>query len=115
MLKTTFKKEDIKKAIEILASECYGAMSMCNMIGGIQSPEWEILHNNTWTDIVNEGISHGLDFDKMTCAVSDSKVSDSATIQFALGKISDVERRQIFYKYIKNGDGKWPLIKTEIQ
>jgi hypothetical protein len=82
---------------------------MCNILGGVQTPEWKILHNNTWKDIVEEGLSLGLDFTKMKCAVSDSKVSDSATIQFALGKISDAERKTIFYKYIKNGDGNWPI------
>ena len=87
---------------------------MCNALGGVQTSEWKILHNNSWEDIVNEGLSLGLDFDNMTCSCSDSKVSDSATIQYALGKITNEERKAIFIKYVKRGDGNWPSIKTEV-
>ncbi len=107
-LKTEFNREDLKKAVEILGAECYRAMSLANALGGMRAPEWDILHNNKWADIVVAAQEAGLDFNNMKCAVTESPLMDSLTIQYALGQITDLQRKQGFNKYIRCGNGKWP-------
>lgn len=103
----TISNDSVKKAIEILASECFGALNLANTLGGLQTEEWQILHNNSWKDIVDDGKSRGLDFDSMKCAVTKTPLMRSARIQFALGQITDVESNTIFRKYVKL-NGVWP-------
>ena len=113
-----YSKEDVKKAIEIIGAECFGALQMCNVIGGMRTPEWELIHNNSWSDIIMEGKKVGLDFDTMKCSVTDTPLMWSGYIQEALGLISIQERRIMYNKYMKNSDdGAWPdpLIKTPLQ
>lgn len=112
-----YTKEDVQKAIEIIGSECFGALQMCNAIGGRRTPEWELVHNNTWAEVVAEGKSIGLDFDTMKCAVTHTPLMWSGYIQEALGLITSNERHSMFYKYVKNSDdGAWPdpSIKTPV-
>ena len=68
--------------------------------------EWEILHNNSWKDIVKEGQDRGLDFSTMKCAVTETPLDWSASFQYALGNITDSERRIRFRKEVKT-DGEW--------
>lgn len=106
-LKKTFSKEEITKAVTILGAECFGALSLCNSLGGIQSAEWEILRNNKWADIVSEAKNAGINFENLKCAVTETPLLWSATIRYALGEITDIQRREIFHRDIKIGKGKW--------
>lgn len=103
----TISNNGLKKAIELLASECFGALSIANSLGGCQTEEWQILHNNPWKDIVDEGKNRGFDFESMKCAVTKTPLMRSARIQFILGQITEAESKNIFRKYVKT-NGVWP-------
>ena len=108
-----YTEEAVKKAIEIIGAECLGALQMCNALAGRQTLEWELIFNNTWAEIVAEGKANGLDFDTMKCAVTDTPLMWSGNIQYALGMITDQERRSMFQKHVKvNGEWPDPSIKT---
>lgn len=108
-----FNLEALRKAVEILGAECFGALRMCNALGGSQMPEWEILHNHSWHDIVAAAQIAGMPFESMNCAVTGTPLLDSATIQYAMGNITDMERSRIFNHHVKCGDGVWPP-RTEV-
>ncbi len=103
---TKFTKADITKAVEILGAECFGALQLANQLVGGQTPEWEILNNNSWQDIVQEAIARGIDLKSLRCAVTKSPIMWSATIRFALGEITVEERHRIFYRDVKS-NGAW--------
>lgn len=108
------KTPDLQKAIEIIGAECFGALSACNIMTSNSSPVWDIIHSASWAEIVAEGQARKLDFHTMECAVTKSPLLWSATIQYALGHITEKERTFIFYKYVKGGDGSWPDPLTEV-
>ena len=104
--KPEYSTEAIKKAVEIISSECAGAMAFANALGGAQTEEWEIIHNNKKADIVAAARERGLDFTTMKCAVSGTPLLSSAYFQHADGKITDAERHKRFSTEVKK-DGKW--------
>lgn len=108
MLKQNYKTEDVKKALEILGAECFGAMGVCNSLGGEQSPEWEILNANSWNDIVKEALERQIDLSTLKCAVTNTPLLASATIQYALGNITEKQRKARFFHEVKE-TGKWKL------
>lgn len=98
----------MKKAVEIISAECFGAMSVANLLNGRDpTPEWEIVHNNSWVDIVKEAKDMGVDTDSLNCAVTDTPVINSATYLYACGKMSDEGRKLKFNADIRMGEGKW--------
>lgn len=99
--------EDVQKAVQIIASECFGAMRIANAMGGVQTVPWQIVHNNSWADIVAEAKARGLKFEEMKCAVTDTPLTRSATYQYAAGLISDADRKRIFWASVKK-TGTWP-------
>lgn len=105
-LKTSFSKDALTKAVCILGAECFGALSMANAMGGMQTEEWQILHNNTWFDIVSEAKASGIDFSKLECAVTKTPLLWSATIRYALGEITNPKRQRIFWRDVKTV-GQW--------
>lgn len=97
---------DLLKAIEILSAECYGAMSFANALGGEATIPWQILRNNSWTEIVNEAVARGLDVSHLKCAVTGTPVMWSATFLYASGQITDAQRKKRFQAEVKK-DGVW--------
>lgn len=81
-LKNTFSVESLTKAVTILGSECFGAMRFANSLGGIQSDEWKILHNNKWEDILTEAKSAGINLEDLKCAVTNTPLL--GPLQFAM-------------------------------
>lgn len=106
--KPTYTDKDLEEAVCLLASECYGAMRFCNSLGGDQSAAWQILHNNTEAEVMADVKTRNISLTELKCAVSGTPVLWSAYIRHALGEITEDERRRIFRKYVKNGEGNWP-------
>lgn len=98
--------DDVRKAVEIICAECFGAMSFVNAIGGMQTTEWQIIHNNTWAEVYAEAKRRNLPFEEMKCAVTDTPLTHSATFQYMAGNITKEEKSRRFYAEVKT-NGKW--------
>jgi len=83
---TPITDKDLRKAIEILISECFPAMNIANAIAGAQTTEWKILRSFTARQLFDEAVSRGLPLQTFVGAVGDRPIAMSHMYQAWLGK-----------------------------
>jgi hypothetical protein len=72
------------KALEILTSPVFGALSMAHTLGGYPSAEWSILEQHTPRQIVDEIIERDLSLDGRLAACSRVLVIDTPVFHMIL-------------------------------
>ncbi len=72
------------KALEILTSPVFGALSMAHGLGGLSSAEWSILEQHTPRQIVDEIIDRGLSLDGRRAACAQVLVVDTPVFHMIL-------------------------------
>jgi hypothetical protein len=96
------KDADILTAISLKSAPCYGALSMCNALGGTQDVPWHLCHTYTLKDILDEAKARGLDLSGLKCAVEEIPVTESFYYKYAVGEYTKDEYIAAFSKW-KNG------------
>ena len=74
----SYEDAALKKAIQLLISECFGAMNIANALGGSQTPEWEVIHGgNKVSEIFAEAKKRGMDLKGLKAAVGELHIEDT--------------------------------------
>lgn len=76
--------QNLKDAIAIRCSPCFGALNVANALGGSETTEWALIRTFSAVAIVKEIEARGIDITALPCAVEkDTLVVDSQTYQKA--------------------------------
>ena len=73
----TFTDEELRKAIEIMISECFPAMNFANAIAGRQSIEWTIIRNFKPEEIFKEATLRKLPLAEFKGSVCGTPIADT--------------------------------------
>lgn len=84
---------DLQKSIELKCSECYGAMSIANAIGGTPSRDWHIARKFKLADLIAEAGRRGLDMSGWKTAVDHGTLCDSKAFIEAAQKIHRIHHQ----------------------
>jgi hypothetical protein len=66
----------LRKATELRMSDCYGAMSIANVLGGSPSHEWDLARKYRLADLVAEALDRGLPVGEFRSAVEGKRLID---------------------------------------
>ena len=92
----------LQQAIELKCSECYGAMSVANRLGGSPSEDWIVARSNKLADLIADAMYlRKLDMATWKTAVVGSLLCDSQPFRDAVAKIHELLRHDA--KLTKNG------------
>lgn len=73
----TFSQEDVERALELIFSECFGAMKMANLLGGSKDNPWKLIHSFSLDEIFAEAKRMGIDLRSIKPAIlGDDKTID---------------------------------------
>jgi len=64
--KTVPTDGDIKKAIELRTSECFGAMNIVNALAGIETDAWYLVRHYTLAELKAEAEKRGIVFKEVS-------------------------------------------------
>lgn len=71
------KDSVLRAAIELKTSECYGSLSVANMLGGSPSAEWTLARANKLIDLIAEAQARDLDLTNWKTVVCKTPVLES--------------------------------------
>lgn len=75
-ISTPVSDKDLQKAIELRISECYGAMSIANALGGSRSIPWDLARNHRLPELVADALDRGLDLKSFRASVDETPFMD---------------------------------------
>lgn len=78
MIGNPAKDSEIRSAIELKCSACYGAMSVANALGGSQTADWRLARRYKLVDLIAEANRRGLDMTDWKTAVMQERLCDTA-------------------------------------
>lgn len=93
--------DKLKKAISLKCANCYGAMSMCNALGGMATDEWILCHAYTLKQLLDEANSLGLDLSDVKSSIDDKPVKETLYYKRATGEMTEQEFQTAFRKWQK--------------
>lgn len=67
----------LREAIEIRISECFGAMSIANAIGGREDDVWRLIRQVSLVEMIAEALDRGLPVREFKTAVGDIRFLDT--------------------------------------
>jgi len=61
--------QDLIKAIELRASECFPAMNIANALGGSETIAWRLVRSSSLSELIEEAISRKIELKEIKSAV----------------------------------------------
>lgn len=92
MISTPVPDRVLRSAIELKCSECYGALSMANALGGSPSADWLCARAHKLADLVAEVRQRKLDMADWKAAVDNKTLCDTPAYCRAIKEIHEVEQ-----------------------
>ncbi len=77
VLATPLRDDDLLKAISLLCSPVFGALSMANALGGGVTDAWRAVREHPLSRLVDEAIDRGLDLTSLKASCCDVLVLDT--------------------------------------
>jgi hypothetical protein len=94
--------EDVKEAIRLKCANCYGALAMCNRLGGTATKAWDLCHSYSLKDLLEHAKEANIDLKGIKAAVDNTPIEDSLYYKRATGIFTEEEFQTEFCKW-KNG------------
>lgn len=69
--------KDLIHAIELLISECFGAMNIANALGGIETKPWKIVRSSSLVELVKEAVNRKINLKELKSAVDKTPFMES--------------------------------------
>jgi len=65
--------EQLIKAISIRICRPFPALAICNALGGLETPEWKIIHEFSPEEMIQEAQERGIDVANIRCSLPDEQ------------------------------------------
>lgn len=95
----TVSHDDLKKAICLKCSPCYGAMAFANALGGSKTDAWYLCHAYTLKQLLDEAKEQNLDLKGLMCAVESQPIEETFYYKRAAGLVTEEEFKVLFNKW----------------
>lgn len=93
------RDKDLIEAISLKCSNCYGALSFANSIGGVQTSAWKLCHTYPLYDLIAEAEDRSIDLSTVNTAVEVQPVMDSMYYQRAKKLVTEEEFEKLFRRW----------------